>query len=188
VLEGVFAVMLCEKCHKNLATTRYAEVVDGKVKELHLCADCLAKHQSESGAGFEFTKPVLAGKGPREAQSTSARPPRQRVQRQQRQVRCRYCGQTLDQVLKSGRMGCSTCYETFGEYLDTLLQDLQLGLRHRGKAPHVDDLRARMHADLQTKRALLRSALRTENYEEAACLRDEIRVLEQELVAPGKDA
>jgi protein-arginine kinase activator protein McsA len=42
----------------------------------------------------------------------------------------------------------------------------------------MDDARARLRADLQTKRALLRSVLRAENYEEAARLRDEIQSLE----------
>ena len=36
---------------------------------------------------------------------------------------------------------------------------------------------------LQTKRALLRSALKTENYEDAAKLRDEIKGLESALNA-----
>jgi len=38
-----------------------------------------------------------------------------------------------------------------------------------------------LRAELQGKRALLRSALKLENYEEAATLRDNVRSLEDEL-------
>ena len=46
-----------------------------------------------------------------------------------------------------------------------------------------DDARARVRSELQSKRALLKTALNLENYEEAASLRDEIRSLETGLVA-----
>ncbi len=172
--------MLCEKCHKNLATVRYAEVVDGKVKDLNLCPECLAKHQKEAVVGFELAKP---GPVPSRRQAASKREHRADLVRE----RCKSCGQTLGQVLESGKVGCSTCYETFAEQVESILEGLHMGMRHRGKVPHVDDSRARVRAGLQTKRALLRGALRTEDYEEAAHLRDEIRVLEKELGAAERE-
>ncbi len=48
-------------------------------------------------------------------------------------------------------------------------------------ARRLDDARAQVRAELQSKRTLLKTALSTENYEEAAILRDEIRVLESGL-------
>lgn len=163
--------MLCEKCHKNLATVRYAEVVDGRVKDLHLCPECLAQHQQKAGIGFELTKPAPV----RLRKEGTARG------MQLTRERCKSCGSGLRPVLESGKMGCGTCYETFTQQAESMLEGLHIGVRHRGKTPHVDDVRARVRTDLQTKRSLLRSALRTENYEEAAHLRDEIRVLETQL-------
>ena len=49
--------MLCQKCHKNLASVRYAEVVDGKVNNLQLCQDCLSRQQDEVEIGFELSDP-----------------------------------------------------------------------------------------------------------------------------------
>jgi len=166
--------MLCGKCHKNRATVRYAEVVDGKVQDLHLCPACLAKHQDEVGVGFELAKPGPVPSHRREWASAKREPVLSREQ-------CKTCGLALQEVVDSSKVGCSTCYETFAEQIEVLFKGLHAGTRHRGKTPRVDDSRARVRADLQTKRALLRSALRTENYEEAAHLRDEIRVLEKEL-------
>ena len=172
--------MLCEKCHKNLASVRYAEVVDGKVKDLSLCPECLAKYQAEAGAGFELAKPDPV-------------PVRARVSPKGKSVqepaleRCKTCGHVLANVLASGKVGCSACYETFAEQIEPLIRGMHAGMRHRGKAPHVDDALARVRADLQANRALLRSTLRAENYEEAAHLRDEIRILEKELGSTERD-
>lgn len=166
--------MLCQKCHKNSATVRYAEVVDGKVADLHLCADCLNKHQDQADKGFELSgppAPPVAG-GSRivlEPDPTSE------------YQTCAVCETSLATVLKSGKVGCVDCYESFGPRLTTVLEGLHGSAVHRGKQPRVDDARERVRANLQTKRALLRSALNAENYEEAATLRDDIRTLESGL-------
>ena len=152
---------------------RYAEVVDGKVTEQHLCADCLEQHQKNAAKGFE-----LAGPAP-----MLRRPHEERVVRDvaRREKVCPTCGVLLSRVMDSGKAGCSACYEHFGGQIESLLEGMHRALRHKGKVFRLDDTRARLRGDLQTKRALLRSALRTENYEEAARLRDEIRCLEQGL-------
>ena len=167
--------MLCQRCHKNLASVRYAEVVDGKVTDLHLCQECLSRQQADVAAGFE-----LAGSAP----TPKRRPaPGSRLfsDTPDARVACRGCGINLHQVLTTGRVGCAVCYESFGIQLEAAVRGLQGALHHRGRSPRVDDSRELIRAGLQTKRALLRSALKTENYEEAATLRDTIRTLEAQL-------
>ncbi len=163
--------MLCQKCHKNLATVRYAEVVDGQVTDQQLCRDCLACLQEDSGAGFD-----IAGSKPVVHQKPSASEVASEVVKTQRT--CRTCGTALSTVLDEATVGCATCYETFGSQIESVLEGLHRALWHKGKVSRMDDARARLRADLQAKRALLRSVLRAENYEEAARLRDEIRGLE----------
>ena len=41
--------MLCDNCQKNEATIHITRVVEGKVRAIHLCAEC-AKEQEEQGA------------------------------------------------------------------------------------------------------------------------------------------
>jgi protein arginine kinase activator len=96
---------------------------------------------------------------------------------------CRSCGSQLAKVLDSGKVGCSQCYKIFHEEIDPMLAALHGGTQHRGKTSRVRDVRAKLRTDLQTKRSLLRSALETENYEEAAALRDDIKQLEMVLGA-----
>ncbi len=97
--------------------------------------------------------------------------------------KCKSCDTQLVKILDAGKVGCSTCYVTFARELEPLLSGLHGSTLHQGKAPHVDDMRARLREDLQNKRTVLRSAVQGENYEEAATLRDEIRQLETVLGA-----
>ena len=168
--------MLCQKCHKNLASVRYAEVVDGQVNNLHLCQDCLDRQQDDAEVGFELGSPTpFAGVRANVAASIS---------RAMASVEtCDACETSLQTIMDTGRVGCSTCYETFPAQLEALLEGMHVAVNHRGKNPRTDDTRARIRADLQNKRALLKTALNLENYEEAAGLRDDIRALETGLGA-----
>jgi protein arginine kinase activator len=162
--------MLCQRCHKNLATVRYAEVVDGKVTDRHLCEACMAQYQEGRATGFELTGPQST------ARHAAAPPPARESAREQRA--CPTCGAQLAAAGGTWRLGCPRCYEMFEDQLDTALRDVQHALVHRGKNPHITDARVRLRADLQTKRTLLRTLLRREKYEEAAVLRDEIQEME----------
>ncbi|HRI88274.1 MAG TPA: UvrB/UvrC motif-containing protein [Candidatus Hydrogenedentes bacterium] len=166
--------MLCQKCHKSLATIRYAEVVSGNVSELQLCADCMSKLQDEAVSGFE-----LAGVTTAKTKSRPASAPGDVAAEGKMPTRvCRTCGADLMEGIKQSRVGCSACYDAIGDALDSVLRAFHVGQRHRGKVPHVNDERRLMGAELHSLRALLRSTLKSENYEEAAKLRDRIRTLE----------
>lgn len=171
--------MLCQKCHKNLATMRYAEVVSGKVSEMQLCADCLNRMQEETASGFELSG-VAAAKTKNKAVAEPPAEPKMlnRV--------CRICGADLKEAIQQNRVGCSACYDALGDSLEQVLRGFHVGQRHRGKEPHISDSRKIARSELHSLRALLRSSLKSENYEEAAKLRDRIRTLE--ISMSGRDA
>lgn len=167
--------MLCQRCHKNLATVRYAEVVSGRVTDLHLCPECLSRQQDSAGGGFELSSPVTVHEcqAPRDHVGPSRPKPSTRV--------CKACGFQLAWAMDMGRVGCSQCYDAFADDVEPILLGLHNAARHCGKAPRVDDARAQLRASLQTQRSLLRSAVQSENYEEAAQIRDVIRQYEMRL-------
>ena len=171
--------MLCQKCHKNRATTRYAEVVDGKVTDLRLCEECLSTHQNAAATGFDLssvTPAVRRSAEPITLNDSGAF-----------HLTCQACGTEIAQVFQTGAVSCALCYDAFAEPMKSILRNLHGGLIHRGKAAHVDDRRARVRGDMRAKRALLKASLRMENYEEAAVLRDEIRSLEAGLSGLASD-
>ncbi len=165
--------MICPKCNQRLATVRYAEVVDGVVSERYLCPDCLAKLQQDAVPGFEIAPGIPSNSKPTPLDVAES------ALRDQRP--CPGCGTVLAVVLERGQVGCVRCYETFADEIDDRLETLHHALHHRGKVAKMDDSKAQLRADLQTKRGLLRSVLKAEKYEDAARLRDEIRTLENTL-------
>ncbi len=175
--------MLCQKCHKNLATVRYAEVVDGKVTDLHLCSECMMKHQESAATGFNLSGPAPSPK--HDAQEAHSAGGAQQDSVAQHRT-CGACGAQLKYVLKTGEVGCPQCYENFAEHLEPVLRAAHTALRHRGRVPNRNDAREALRAELQTKRALLRTALKMENYEEAAELRDEIKKLDASMNASAR--
>lgn len=162
--------MLCQKCHKQRATIRYAEVVDGRVTDQFWCKECLAQ-QRNGAEGFE-----LAEVPPTRPNKASIHKVVSKVVRAQRS--CPECDTRLQSILDTHLVGCAACYTHFADELPAVLGRLHESPAHRGKSPQATDTHAQLKSDLQAKRALLRTMLRAENYEEAASLRDEIRDLE----------
>jgi len=85
--------------------------------------------------------------------------------------KCPACGYPLDTLTKTGRLGCAVCYEKFSAHLTTALQESQKTLIHLGKRP------GRKNARREDLEAELQQLVRSEQYEEAAQVRDRIAKL-----------
>lgn len=163
--------MICKHCMKNVAKIKFSEVVDGRVIQHHLCAECYEAWQRDA-SGFTLDVPKPTQRAVQESsppRSSSVKSPVKR---------CDTCGTSLTSIMETASVGCASCYNVFGKEIESILEGLHRGLVHRGKSMQCDDERARLAQELQAKRFLLRSMLKEENYEEAARLRDEIARLE----------
>jgi len=175
--------MICKHCMKNVAKIKFSEVVDGRVIQHHLCAECYEAWQ-QNAAGFSQEVPKPTRRAPHA--SAGNRPARDGSSVK----RCATCGTSLTRIIETVCVGCAGCYSVFGKEIESMLEGLHRGLVHRGKSLQCDDARAELSRALQAKRFLLRSMLKEENYEEAARLRDEIARIEAETVemAPANKA
>lgn len=95
--------------------------------------------------------------------------------------KCPVCGYTQADFKKTGRLGCSACYVTFGEGLNTLLKAMHKGTKHVGKLPQRAHRDLQLNDQMRTLTENLEKAVAEENYETAASLRDQIKQLESEL-------
>ncbi len=170
--------MICQKCHKNIATIRYAEVIEGKVSERMICPACHQRMEQESRSGFE-----IAGAAPSPKRMAATRASDVRMT----EKFCPACGAQRSDVLKEGKVGCGDCYASFRDDIAQVLHGMHISLQHKGKTLHLNDLREQLRQDLRSSRGLLRSALKTENYEDAAVLRDRIRELEEDLAGQASE-
>lgn len=94
--------------------------------------------------------------------------------------KCPTCGFRWADFDRVHRLGCPTCYEAHAPQALATLARIQPGLEHQGRRPYDA---ADREAKLAKARLLLKAALKEEDYETAAVLRDQIAELEAGL--PG---
>ncbi len=172
--------MLCQKCKKNEATCHFRQVINGKVSERHLCAECAADAPEFNGGEFAdmFNAPFesafgLGGLlGHLLGPSDTGR---------QRGVRvCPFCGASENDIASNGRVGCAQCYDVFGDMLSPYIRRIHGNTEHTGRVP------AGASAELAAKRkaeklhAELQKAVEAQEFERAAELRDELKKLESD--------
>ncbi|PYL64424.1 MAG: excinuclease ABC subunit B, partial [Verrucomicrobia bacterium] len=95
--------------------------------------------------------------------------------------KCPVCGFSQADFKKTGRLGCSECYVTFAEGLGSLLKAMHKGTEHVGKFPERAQRTVALNHRMRALTENLQKAVADENYETAASLRDQIRLLENEL-------
>lgn len=164
--------MLCSICQKNEAKVHLTQIVDDKMQKVDLCEECSKAKGVTDPAGFSLAD-LLLGLGA--AQEGEARPAAKPGE-----VTCPGCGLSQADFKKTGRFGCPRCYETFAEGLPGLLKTMHKGVRHAGKVPNSFRPRRDPSDVLRQLNRRLEKAIQTENFEEAAQLRDQIRALKQQ--------
>ena len=161
--------MLCDICGKVQATVHLTEIIDGQMAELHLCEDCARKKsiQMEQQFGLADLLAGLADFGEKFGKIDEVR------------LKCSNCGLTYEGFRKTGRLGCSQCYNSFRQYLASLLKKIHGSNRHLGKAPVKLSRTIRKKSELQELKNKLQRAIQLEEFEEAVILRDKIKELEK---------
>jgi protein-arginine kinase activator protein McsA len=105
--------------------------------------------------------------------------------------RCPKCGTTWDRLREDGRAGCAQCYVAFHDRLLEVMNRMQRDSQHVGKVPRaaqkrrhrLEHLRARRDHRLDMLNRRLREAVAAENYEDAAKLRDKIKIVSSTIVS-----
>lgn len=163
--------MLCDICGKNEATVHLTEIINNEVTKLHLCEDCARNKASEMEEHFGLAE-LLAGLADFGIQLESD---------EMTKLKCPNCGFSYMDFRKIGRLGCGECYEAFRKNLTPLLKRLHGSDQHYGKAPLKVRKVVKVRDDIQELKESLQAAIRTENFEEAAKLRDQIKELEKKM-------
>jgi protein arginine kinase activator len=162
--------MVCDNCGSLEAVVHLTQIVNNQMSTHRLCEKCAAEKGLESApepANFPLTDFLAQmGKDP----VTDADPSG---------TQCSFCGLTFKDFRETGRLGCPHCYETYAPHLQRLLRRVHGGTQHVGKVylppdPSASDLERR----LEGLRRKLHRAVESEDFERAAELRDEIRILE----------
>jgi protein arginine kinase activator len=160
--------MLCEICKKNEATVHLTQIVENKMQSIDLCENCSKSKGVDDPTGFSLAS-LLVGLGT----NTDAPPPTV-----ENELKCPQCGYSVNDFKKAGRLGCAECYTTFSEPLSTLLKSMHKGIKHVGKTPSIGPRQCNIGEKIQLLKSELEKAIKTEDFERAAVLRDEIKALQ----------
>ena len=189
--------MKCDRCD-NDATVHEVTVRSGVKVEKHLCEACAA---GEGIAGASLGE--LLTKFMTQDAEIGAKP---KHVHKPRVAACPGCGFTFDQFRQAGLLGCPACYKAFEALLTPLIERAHEGAtQHAGKVPKRIAARAAGREDeAATEAALARAqirerqerlkvlqrqldeAVRGEQYELAARLRDQIRKVDITIIPKPK--
>ena len=171
--------MLCQHCKKHEATTHIKTMINGEYAEYMLCPECA--HE----LGYDQMFPDFSADfgGLLSSFFSNALPAISGA------AHCGNCGSTLNDIKRTGKVGCADCYDTFFNELMPTIRSIHGNTEHKGKRPDVieytvneSDTSADKTAPAEDKinslRAELKKAIEDENFERAAQLRDEIKELE----------
>lgn len=154
----------CSECKKPIAI-RYTEIIGNNMTHTSMCSDCPELQKRLHGTSPAELVYNQAGA------STG--------------VCCGNCGTTLEEVKRGHRLGCTECYDVFG---DVLLMEIVSANKlspktvtnkktlpvHIGRSPG-EALTVTPSSRLLALNEALKETLSREDYEQAAWLRDQIR-------------
>lgn len=166
--------MQCQICNKNEATIHLTEITSGERTEMHLCENCAADQNITVKSHIPINE-LLSG-------LLSVQPTDEEIAGPSLEhLSCPNCGFTLSQFRKDGVLGCPYDYEVFESALRPLIEKAHDGnMVHCGKIPSSTPVDAKRQMEIMNLRRQLDEAVRGEDYELAAELRDKINQTEKQ--------
>ncbi len=152
--------MKCEKCGKYEATTHIRTVANGIVYEKNLCSYCAEAEGLGVTPHNSIDMLFSSLLGEVKPQVTK---------------KCPLCGAAFSTIAESGKVGCAECYDTFREELLPYIKRLHGSTKHIGNTPESVIIQKDTVLELREE---LRRLITEEKYEQAAIIRDRIKLME----------
>lgn len=170
----------CGHCKRPIKVI-YKEIIDGSMVCTEMCSECPILEQKLHGE----SKTTTSIEGLSEGEAGLC---------------CGNCGTSLESVKMGNPLGCAECYAVFSDVLiseliaaDAVPSHLKKSITgkktqplHIGKSPK-EPLTIAPSSRLTTLNEALNEALKRENYEQAAWLRDQIKALMEKGQNEGKN-
>ena len=163
--------MQCDFCDKK-ATVFLTQLVEGEMKKMCLCEECAKEKGVTDPTGFSLAD-VLLGGGQIEESGAIIE-----GDDSDDGPACPKCGFTFNKFQQVGRLGCSQCYSAYHDEIERRLKGMHKGTVHVGRVPEGLLAAHERRQRLEKLQERLEQAVASENYEEAAGLRDEIQEIE----------
>jgi protein arginine kinase activator len=156
---------MCDECGLFPAEIHLTQIIDHKTESVYLCSACAQKRGLHAEGGAT---------GMQDVPSESA---------DNRECAC--CKTTLSEFRENGQLGCPDCYRSFEKEIELLLRQVHGSAEYLGKKYRLTRNAMNDKAGIMGLRWALDDAIKNEDFERAAALRDEIRDLNMK---EGKNA
>jgi protein arginine kinase activator len=153
---------MCEECGLHPANIHLTQIVENETQSFHLCEECAQKR----GIHLSIDEEAM------NAKAVPLSPPPLEVDRE-----CPSCRMKLSEFRSKGWLGCSGCYKAFEGEIEALLLQSHGSAEHKGKMYRQNAVDKKEKAYVSQLRSELDSAIRNEEFERAAKLRDAIHHL-----------
>ncbi len=169
--------MLCQKCKSKEANTHVKSVVNGEYTEYMLCSEC-AKQMGYSNLWSDMQSDFDSILG---SFFSNALPARSQT------TRCPVCGSTYHDIASSSKVGCAQCYDVFLSELMPSIRRIHGNTTHCGKKPNEilqtfenkNNEKQDTENEIKMLKAQLDDAVKQQDFELAATLRDKIKEMEE---------
>lgn len=150
----------------------FTQIVDNEKTVLRLCKECAEKRGLQTSIpSSDFPIGDLLAGMAEESGSVETDEMKKRS--------CAQCGLTYSDFRKNGKLGCNACYDTFAEELKSLLRKIHGSNQHLGKIPDFEKEDVERKKELRKLRDKMKKAIKAEDFETAAALRDKIHEMEK---------
>lgn len=164
-------MLLCQSCGEKDASIHLTKIVNGNIEEKHLCDAC-AKDGDELDFSLPFSFQTLFT-----GLIGSIKEDTQKV----KDVSCPECGLLYKRFVETGKFGCSYCFNAFEEDVYELLKGIHGHSHHVGKIPLRINSKIRNIKKIEFLKEELNKSIAQEEFERAAYLRDEIKIVKEKL-------
>ena len=166
----MYNIMICENCKIRQVSVHITQIGQGYKKEINLCLFCL--NEKGLNSSFVYLSDMLGNVIKEFITMNKA------GRKKSLELVCGGCSMPFDRFFETGLLGCPECYDSFEFELKKILH------RFHGSTKHITDSSIRMSkpqlseiTDVKKLQTDLQSAVKEENFEKAAELRDRLKLL-----------
>jgi protein arginine kinase activator len=174
--------MECDFCDSK-ATVFFTQIIEGITKKTNLCDSCASSQGVTDPDGFLLGDIELSPEEQVEAAATLAEDTEPQTVMDDKTC-CPSCGFAFDDLKKTGRLGCSGCYDFFRSEIKHNLAGMHKGTSHSGRVPKGMVEAFQKRQQLESLEKEMAEAIDAEDYEKAASIRDQINQLEKASLTP----
>lgn len=184
-------IMICQKCKVREATVTITKMIHNMQITMHLCPECSKNFSPSVQKQISGVNNILISM----MDSVDLPDTENEVVRS-----CAKCGMTFDDFRKKGTVGCEECFNVYRDKLESIMKRLHGSHKHVGLSyerikhsapPSNDVLQNKLYTkedgkpkstvdQIENLRKALSEAVAKEEYEEAAKLRDMIKIMEED--------